>query len=84
MTVKTGNLSIIHNDNYSSDVTKAVVPLGIYTELNESVDKEGVQAPPCFFYDDYGNCITSLNGGAAIRIMDGRDCNRWKFYSKER
>ena len=65
--------AIIHNDNYSSDVTKAVVPLGIYTELNESVDKEGVQAPPCFFYDDYGNCITSLNGGAAIRIMDGEE-----------
>lgn len=63
--------ALIHNDIYSSDVTKAVVPLGIYTELNEAAEQQGTQAPPCFFYDDYGNCITSLLGGVAIRVMDG-------------
>lgn len=65
--------AMIHNDIYSSDVTKAVVPLGIYTEINEAVDNQGTQAPPCFFYDDYGNCITPLLGGAAIRVMDSEE-----------
>lgn len=63
----------VHNDIYSSDVTKAVVPLGIYTEVNEAVENQGTQSPPCFFYDDYGNCITSLLGGVAIRVMDSEE-----------
>lgn len=60
----------IHNDSYNSDVTDAVLPLGIYPEVNVSMEKQNLNAPPAIFYDNYGNAFAPLLGGIAIRDMD--------------
>lgn len=60
----------IHNDTYNSDSTNAVLPLGIYTEVNSSLETEGFQAPPAIFYDEYGNAVSPLLGGIAIRDLN--------------
>lgn len=62
--------SNIHNDGYNSDTTDAVLPLGIRSEVNYSLETEGIQAPPAIFYDEYGNAISPLLGGIAIRDLD--------------
>ena len=62
--------SNIHNDGYNSDSTDAVLPLGIYTEVNSSLETVGIQAPPAIFYDEYGNAISPLLGGITIRDLN--------------
>ncbi len=63
--------SAVHNDSYSSDVTNAVLPLGIDEIITSSLETENPQAPSAAFYDEEGNAITPFNGGVAIVDMDG-------------
>ncbi|MBD5558943.1 MAG: hypothetical protein HDQ87_01080 [Clostridia bacterium] len=60
----------IHNDSYNSDVTDAVLPLGIYPQISTAYEKQNVIAPAALFYDEYGNAISPLLGGIAIRDVD--------------
>lgn len=66
----------IHNDVYSSDVTNAVVPLGIYSEVSTVVETQNVQAPSAAFYDEYGNAVTPFMGGISIVDMTGDEVVR--------
>lgn len=61
----------VHNDTYSSDVTDAVLPLGISSALRASLETQNPQAPSAAFYDEKGNAITPFNGGVAIVDMSG-------------
>lgn len=61
----------VHNDSYSSDVTDAVLPLGIGSELSTAIETLNKQAPSAAFYDNQQNMITPLLGGVAIVDMDG-------------
>lgn len=61
----------IHNDIYASDVTDAVAPLGICSQLSTSVETQNKQAPSAAFYDTKGNAVTPYLGGIAIVTMDG-------------
>ncbi len=66
----------VHNDNYSSDVTNAVLPLGINSQLNLSLETQNPQAPSAAFYDEDGNAITPYIGGVAIVDMTGDEILR--------
>lgn len=66
----------IHNDVYSSDVTNAVVPLGIYSEVSTVIETQNVQAPSAAFYDEYGNAVTPFMGGISIVDMTGDEVVR--------
>lgn len=61
----------IHNDVYATDVTDAVAPLGICSQLTTSVETQNIQAPSAAFYDTKGNAVTPYLGGVAIVTMDG-------------
>lgn len=61
----------VHNDCYSSDVTDAVLPLGIDSTVSLSLETENVTAPSAAFYDEFGNAVTPLLGGISIVRMDG-------------
>lgn len=61
----------VHNDTYSSDVTDAVLPLGIGSSLRTSLETKNPQAPSAAFYDEKGNAITPFNGGIATADMSG-------------
>lgn len=75
--------AMIHNDIYNSDVTNKAMPLGIYSEIVESLATDSPNSPPAFFYDNNGNAVapysqilengTILSGGIAIRDMDSND-----------
>ena len=62
--------SNVHNDSYNSDVTDAVLPIGIDGEVNTSIEKLNTYAAPAIFYDSYGNAISPLLGGIAIRDLN--------------
>lgn len=62
--------SNVHNDSYNSDVTDAVLPIGIDAEVNTSIEKLNPYAAPAVFYDKYGNAVTTLLGGIAIRDLN--------------
>ena len=66
----------VHNDSYSSDVTNAVLPLGINSQLNLSLETQNPQAPSAAFYDEDGNAITPYVGGVAIVDMTGDEITR--------
>ncbi len=66
----------VHNDTYSSDVTGAVLPLGIDSELSLSLETKNPQAPSAAFYDEEGNAITPFVGGVAIVDMTGDTITR--------
>ena len=67
------NESNIHNDSYNSDVTDAVLPLGINPEVNTAYEKVNKNAPPAIFYDEYGHAVCPLMGGIAIRDMNAAE-----------
>lgn len=66
----------IHNDIYATDVTDAVAPLGIDSQLTTSVETQNMQAPSAAFYDTKGNAVTPYLGGVAIVTMDGERVER--------
>ncbi len=61
----------VHNDSYSSDVSSAVLPLGIDSVVATSVEIKNPIAPSAAFYDEYGDAITPFNGGVAIADLTG-------------
>lgn len=65
------NESAVHNDSYSSDVTDAVLPLGILPVVSTARETEGAQAPPAIFFDDDQNAVMALAPGVAIRDIGG-------------
>lgn len=67
------NESNIHNDSYNTDVTDAVLPLGINPEVNTAYEKVNRNAPPAIFYDGYGHAVCPLLGGIAIRDMNAKE-----------
>ncbi len=62
--------SNVHNDSYNSDVTDAVLPIGIDAEVTAAVEMLNPNAAPAIFYDAYGNAISPLLGGVAIRDLN--------------
>lgn len=66
----------IHNDIYATDVTDAVAPLGIDSQLTTSVETQNMQAPSAAFYDTKGHAVTPYLGGVAIVTMDGEMVER--------
>ncbi len=66
----------VHNDSYSSDVSNAVLPLGIGSVLSTSIETQNPQAPSAAFYDEYGSAITPFNGGIAIANLTGEVITR--------
>ncbi len=73
--------SVIHNDPYSSDVTDAVLPLGINPVMTKANDAHNIAScPSSVLYDRYGNAITQLNGGLSIADLGTDGIPRsWKF-----
>ncbi len=73
--------SVIHNDPYSSDVTDAVLPLGINSVVTKANDAHNnASCPSSVLYDRYGSAITQLNGGLSIAGLDTDGIPRsWKF-----
>ncbi|MDO4548750.1 MAG: hypothetical protein Q4D04_11665, partial [Clostridia bacterium] len=63
--------SNIHNDSYNSDVTDAVLPLGIYPEVNMALEREAPNASPSILFDTLGHAVTPFFGGIAIRNING-------------
>lgn len=47
--------ALIHNDNYSSDVTAKAMPLGIYPEILQGTEDDSSLPMSWFIYDNYGN-----------------------------
>ncbi len=66
----------VHNDSYGSDVTDAVLPLGIGSTIRSSLETKNPIAPSAAFYDEMGNAITPFNGGIAIADMTGDTITR--------
>ncbi len=62
--------SNVHNDSYNSDVTDAVLPIGIDAEVTAAIEKLNPNAAPAIFYDSYGNAVSPLMGGVAIRDLN--------------
>lgn len=46
--------ALIHNDNYSSDVTAKAMPLGIYPEILQGTEDDSSLPMSWFIYDNYG------------------------------
>ncbi len=66
----------VHNDSYSSDVSNAVLPLGISGTVKLSLETKNPLAPSAAFYDEYGAMVTPFNGGVAIADMTGEEITR--------
>ncbi len=61
----------VHVDNYNSDATDFVLPIGIDSEVTTSFETESTNAPPSVFYDSKGNAYAPyLSTGIAIRDLD--------------
>lgn len=56
----------IHNDIYATDVTDAVAPLGIDSQLTTSVETQNMQAPSAAFYDTKGHAVTPIWGALPL------------------
>ena len=61
----------VHNDSYSSDITDAVLPLGIDSQLSTSFETQNPMAPSAAFYDENNNAIMPFCGGVAITDVSG-------------
>ncbi len=64
----------VHSDNYNSDVTDAILPIGINSEVQFSLETESTNAPPSVFYDAYNNAYAPYQSiGIAIRDLDSEE-----------
>ncbi len=64
----------VHSDNYNSDVTDAILPIGINSEVQYSFETESTNAPPSVFYDAYNNAYAPYQSiGIAIRDLDSEE-----------
>ncbi len=60
----------MHFDNYNSDVTDQVVPLGINSDLSTVVENTNPIARSFAIYDIYGNAIMPYLGGLSIANLN--------------
>ncbi len=61
----------VHVDNYNSDTTDSILPIGINSEVISSFDTESTNAPPSVLYDSYNNTYAPyLSTGIAARNID--------------
>jgi len=65
--------SNIHHDCYNTDSTDAVLPIGIYPEVNTALEKVNPNASPAIFFDNFDNPISPFLGGLAIRDLDAEE-----------
>lgn len=71
----------IHHDCYNTDTTDAVLPIGIYPEINVSFEKTNANASPAIFFDSYGHAIVPLLGGLAIRDLNAAQTHTIGYFS---
>lgn len=71
----------IHHDCYNTDTTDAVLPIGIYPEINVSFEKTNANASPAIFLDSYGHAIVPLLGGLAIRDLNAAQTQTIGYFS---
>lgn len=71
----------IHHDCYNTDTTDAVLPIGIYPEINVSFEKTNANASPAIFFDSYGHAIVPLLGGLAIRDLSAAETQTIGYFS---
>ena len=73
--------SNIHHDCYNTDSTDAVLPVGIYSEINVSYEKTNANASPAIFFDSYGHAVVPLLGGLAIRDINAEETQTLGYFS---
>ena len=71
----------IHHDCYNTDTTDAVLPIGIYPEINVSFEKTNANASPAIFFDSYGHAIVPLLGGLALRDLNAAQTQTIGYFS---
>lgn len=71
----------IHHDCYNTDTTDAVLPIGIYPEINVSFEKTNANVSPAIFFDSYGHAIVPLLGGLAIRDLNAAQTQTIGYFS---
>ena len=71
----------IHHDCYNTDTTDAVLPIGIYPEINVSFEKTNANASPAIFFDSYGHAIVPLLGGLASRDLNAAQTQTRGYFS---
>ena len=71
----------IHHDCYNTDTTDAVLPLGIYPEINVSYEKVNANASPAIFFDSCGHAVVPLLGGLAIRDINAEETQTIGYFS---
>ena len=71
----------IHHDCYNTDTTDAVLPIGIYPEINVSFEKTNANASPAIFFDSYGHAIVPLLGCLAIRDLNAAQTQTIGYFS---
>ena len=71
----------IHHDCYNTDTTDAVLPIGIYPEINVSFEKTNANASPAIFFDSYDHAIVPLLGGLAIRDLNAAQTQTIGYFS---
>ena len=71
----------IHHDCYNTDTTDAVLPLGIYPEINVSYEKVNANASPAIFFDSRGHAVVPLQGGLAIRDINADETQTLGYFS---
>lgn len=71
----------IHHDCYNTDTTDAVLPIGIYPEINVSFEKTNANASPAIFFDSYGHAIVPLLGSLAIRDLNAAQTQTIGYFS---
>lgn len=76
--------SCVHNDWYSSDVTDAVAPLGIYPELNAARETELEKSPSVVFFDEHNRAFTPYARGVAVRDVDAATISMSACYLPEK
>ena len=65
--------SNIHHDCFNTDSTDAVLPVGIFPEVNVAFETTNPNASPAVFFDNFDNPISPLLGGLAIRDLDAEE-----------
>ena len=71
----------IHHHCHNTDTTDAVLPIGIYPDINVSFEKTNANASPAIYFDSYGHAIVPLLGGLAIRDLNAAQTQTIGYFS---
>ncbi len=74
----------IHHDGYNTDSTDEILPLGIFSEVNVSYEKQNANASPAVFFDNYGHSVVPLLGGIAIRDLTAETTQTLGYFSPKK